>query len=121
MGAGGTILPMFALSKKAREHLMFSKPSDESAIYMAIAFRAPLRHFSLLTELKAQFNHDSVISGFGSPLSMRHSSTSLNRFMASLDTQLLYSSLTLMYASFFYRSGSFMMFDTLFVISIDTC
>jgi hypothetical protein len=87
-------LPLFALSKKAREHLMFSQPSDESAMYMAIFFRASLRHFSLLTELKAQFNHDGVISGFGSSLNMRHSSISLNRFVASLDKWWLYSSLT---------------------------
>jgi hypothetical protein len=58
MGTGGTILPLFALSKKAREHLMFSEPSDESAMCMAIAFPTSLRHFSLLTELKAQFNPD---------------------------------------------------------------
>jgi hypothetical protein len=70
---------------------MFSKPSDESAMCMAIAFRASLSHFSLLTELKAQFNH-GVISKFGSPLSMKHSSISLNRFMASFDTRLLYFS-----------------------------
>jgi hypothetical protein len=63
---------------------MFSEPSDESAICMAIAFRASLRHFSLLTELKAQFNHDGVISTFGSPLSMKHSSISLNRFRMRL-------------------------------------
>jgi hypothetical protein len=87
---------------------------------MAIAFRASLRHFSLLTKLMAQFNHNGVTSGFGSPLSMRHSSISLNHFMASLDTWWLYSSLTLMYASFFCSSGSFMMFDTLLVTSIDT-
>jgi hypothetical protein len=62
---------------------MFSEPSDESAMCMAITFRASLRHFSLLTELKAQFNHDGVISRFGSLLSMRHSSISLNHFMAS--------------------------------------
>jgi hypothetical protein len=99
---------------------MFSEPSDESAMCMAIAFRASLRYFSLFTELKAQFNHDGVISGFGSPLSRRHSSISLNRFMASFDTRLLYSSSTLMYVSFFYNSGSFMMFDTLLVTSIDT-
>jgi hypothetical protein len=80
---------------------MFSEPSDESAMCLAIAFCASLRHFSLLTELKAQFNHDGVISRFGSPLSMRHSSISLNHFMASFDTRLLYSSSTLMYASFF--------------------
>jgi hypothetical protein len=67
-------LPPFALSKKAREHLMLSQPSDESTMYMAIAFRASLRHFSLLSKLKAQFNHDGVISAFGSTLSMRHSS-----------------------------------------------
>jgi hypothetical protein len=99
---------------------MFSGPSDESAMCMAIAFRASLRHFSLLTELKAQFNHDGVISGFGSPLSMRHSSISLNHIMASFDMRLLYSSSTLMYASFFYSSGSFIMFNTFLVTSIDT-
>jgi hypothetical protein len=120
MGAGGTILPPFTLSKKAREHLMFSQPSDKSAMYMAIAFCTSLRHFSLLTKLKAQFNHDGVISGFGSPLSMRHSSILLNGFMASFDTRLLYSSLKLIYASFFYSFGSLMIFDTLLVTSIDT-
>jgi hypothetical protein len=99
---------------------MKTAESDESTICMAIAFRASLRHFSLLTELKAQFNHDGVIFGFGSPLSMRHSSISLNHFMASFDTLLLYSSSTLMYASFFCSSGSFIMFDTLLVTSIDT-
>jgi hypothetical protein len=99
---------------------MFSVTSDESAMCMAIAFRASLRHFSLLIELKAQFSHDDVISTFGSPLSMRHSSISLNRFMASFDTWLLYSSSTLMYASFFYSSGSSIMSDTLLVTSIDT-
>ena len=120
MGAGGTILLLFALSKKAREHLIFSQPSDKSAMYIAIAFRTSLRHFSLLTELKAQFNHNGVISRFGSLLSMRHSSISLNHFMASFDTQLWYSSLTLMYASFFYNSGFFIMFNILLVTSIDT-
>ena len=50
--------------------------------------------FSLLIELKAQFNHDGVISGFGSSLRMRHSSISLNRFMAFFDKWWLYSSLT---------------------------
>jgi hypothetical protein len=100
IGTGGTILLSFALSKKAREHLMFSELSDESAMCMAIAFHASLRHFSLLIELKAQFNYDGVISRFGSPLSMRHSSISLNRFMASFDMRLLYSSMTLMYGVF---------------------
>jgi hypothetical protein len=99
---------------------MFLEPSDESAMCMASAFHASLRHFSLLIELKAQFNHNGVISGFGSPLSMRHFSISINRFMASFDMRLLYSSSTLMYASFFYSSRSFMMFDTLLVTSIDT-
>ena len=72
--------------KRQREHLIFSEPSDKSAMCMASAFRTSLRHFSLLTELKAQFNHNGVIFGFGSPLGMRHSSISLNRFMASFDT-----------------------------------
>ena len=48
-GVGGTILLPFALLKKAREHLMFSKPLDESTMRMAIVFRASLRHFSLFT------------------------------------------------------------------------
>ena len=100
---------------------MFSEPSNESTICMAITFRASLRHFSLLTELKAQFNHDDVIFGFGSPFSMRHSFISLNRFMASYDMRLLYSSLILMYASFFCSSESFIMFDDLLVTSIDIC
>jgi hypothetical protein len=99
---------------------MFSEPSNESAMYMAIAFCASLRHFSVFTKLKAQFNHDGVISRFGSPLSMRHSSISLNRFMASFDTRLLCSSSTLMYVSFFCSSESYIMSNTLLVTSIDT-
>ena len=94
MDAGRTILPLLALSKKTREHLMFSQPSDECAMCMAIAFWASLRHFSLLTELKAQFNHNGVISGFGSLFSTRHSSISLNRIIASFNTRLMYSSST---------------------------
>ena len=99
---------------------MFSEPSSESAMCIAIAFYASLRHISLLIELKAQFNHDGVISRFGSLLSMRHSSISLNRFMASFNIWLLYSLLALMFASFFYSSGSFIMIDTFLVTSIDT-
>jgi hypothetical protein len=60
IGGGGSILLPFALSKKTREHLMFSEPSDESAMYMAIAFRASLRHFSLLTELKQGCHADDI-------------------------------------------------------------
>jgi hypothetical protein len=76
MGDGGTIFLTLALSKKAREHLMFSQPSNESAMCTAIAFRASPRQFSLLTKLKVQFNHVYVISGFGSLLCRRHSSIS---------------------------------------------
>ena len=58
-------------------------------------------------------------SGFGFPLSMRHSSIFLDHFMAYFDTRLLYSSSALMNASFFCSSGSFIISDTLFVTSID--
>ena len=99
---------------------MFSEPSSESAICIAIAFCASLRHFSLLIELKAQFNHNGVISQSSALQDMRHSSISLSWFMACFDIRLLYSSSQTMFVSFFYSSGSFIMTDTLLVISIDT-
>ena len=99
---------------------MFSQPSSKSTMCIAIAFRTSLRHFSLLTKLKAQFNHNGVISGFGSLRDRRHSSIALNQLMASIDTRLLYSSSRLMFASFFYNTGSFIITDTLLITSIDT-
>src|SRR5450759_150788 len=120
MGPGGTSLRSFALSNKATEHLMFSEPSGESAMCIANAFRASLRHFSLLTELKAQFNHNGVISESGSLRDRRHSSIASNRFMASNDTRLLYSSSRLIFVSLVYSTGSFIMSNTLLETPIDT-
>jgi hypothetical protein len=119
-GGRATIFPPLALSKKAREHLMFSQPFDEIAMYMAKAFCAFFKHFSLLTILKVQFNQLEICSGLGSLSCWSYSTMSWYRFRAFFETHSLNWSSTSIEANFFYISVSPMMSSTLLVISSET-